>query len=82
MLGIENIYQNGDRRGGYSGPFRYLAFYLALPSTNGQPEKERDWPVTIPRPDGSVIFMVFVAAQAHFERFEPTYAAMLKSVRF
>jgi hypothetical protein len=53
-----------------------------FPGANGHPDKERDWLVTIPRPDGSVIFMVFVASQSHFERFEPTYEAMLKSVHF
>ena len=53
-----------------------------FPGANGQPDKERDWLVTIPRPDRSVIFMVFVASQSHFERFEPTYETMLKSVHF
>jgi len=51
-------------------------------SINGKPEKERDWLVTVPQPDGSVIFMVFVAPQSHFERFQPTFESMLKSVRF
>ncbi|HTT22411.1 MAG TPA: M48 family metallopeptidase [Candidatus Sulfotelmatobacter sp.] len=53
-----------------------------FPGANGQPDKERDRLVTIPRPDGSVIFMVFVAGQTYFDQFEPTFAAMLKSVRF
>jgi len=53
-----------------------------FPAANGQPEKERDWLVTIPMRDGSVIFMVFVAPQSEFARFQPTYEAMLKSVRF
>lgn len=51
-------------------------------SINGKPDKERDWLVTIPQPDGSVIFMVFVAPQSHYESFQPTFEAMLKSVRF
>jgi len=38
--------------------------------------------VTIPRPDGGVIFMVLVAPQWHFDRCQPTFEAMLKSVRF
>ena len=49
---------------------------------NGKAEKERDWLVTVPQRDGSVIFMVFVAPQSHFDRFQPTFEAMLKSVRF
>lgn len=51
-------------------------------ATNGKAEKERDWLVTVPQRDGSVIFMVFVAPQSHFDRFQPTFEAMLKSVRF
>ena len=51
-------------------------------AANGQPQEERDWLVTVPQPDGSVIFMIFVAPQSHFERFQPTYEAMLKSVQF
>jgi hypothetical protein len=51
-------------------------------SINGKPEKERDWLVTIPQSDGSVVFMVFVAPQSNYDRFQPTFEAMLKSVRF
>lgn len=51
-------------------------------AANGQPQKERDWLVTIPQRDGSVIFMVFVAPQSQFDRFQATYEAMLKSARF
>ena len=51
-------------------------------AANGQPQKERDWLVTVPRGDGSVIFIVFVAPQPDFDRFRPTYEAMLRSVGF
>src|SRR6516165_4626496 len=53
-----------------------------FPAANGQSQKERDWLVTVPQRDGSVIFMVFVAPQPDFDRFQPTYEVMLKSVRF
>jgi len=56
-----------------SSPFR---------AANGQQQIERDWMVTLPQRDGSVIFMVFVAPQSEFARFQPTYEAMLKSVQF
>ena len=49
---------------------------------NGRHQKERDWLVTVPQRDGSVIFMVFVAPESDFDRFQPTYDAMLKSMRF
>ena len=51
-------------------------------AANGQHQKERDWLVTVPQHDGSVIFMVFVAPASDFDRFQPTYDAMLKSMRF
>jgi predicted Zn-dependent protease len=53
-----------------------------IPSPNGQPRRERDWLVTVPQRDGSVIFLVFFAPYSEFDRFEPTYAAMLKSLQF
>jgi beta-barrel assembly-enhancing protease len=53
-----------------------------FPTISGQHQKERDWLVTVPQRDGSVIFMVFVAPQSDFDRFQPTYEAMLKSLRF
>jgi hypothetical protein len=49
---------------------------------SGQPQAERDWMVTLPQRNGSVIFMVFVAPEAEFSLFEPSYQAMLKSMLF
>jgi len=59
-----------------------LHSFSPFPASNGQPQREQDWLVTIPQPSGSVIFMMFVAPQAQFDRFKPTYEAMLKSVQF
>ncbi len=53
-----------------------------FPDAKGQSQKERDRLVTIPRPDGSVIFLVFVAPESEFERLTPTFERMLKSVQF
>jgi hypothetical protein len=53
-----------------------------FPDADGQPQKERDWLVTVPTPDGAVIGLVFVAPQAQFERFRPTFESMLSSLRF
>jgi hypothetical protein len=53
-----------------------------FPTANGQPQKERDWLVTVPRPDGSVVYFVFVAPLSEFSRFRPAFDAMLQSVRF
>ena len=53
-----------------------------FPSTDGQTQKERDWLVTVPQRDGSVIIMVFVAPLSDFARLQSTYELMLKSVQF
>ena len=53
-----------------------------FPDAKGQPQKERDQLVTIPRPDGSVVFFVFVAPESEYQRLSPTFGKMLRSVRF
>jgi len=51
-----------------------------FPSAKG--EAERDWLVAVPQSNDVVLFFVFVAPQAEFNRFQPTYEAMVKSVKF
>jgi predicted Zn-dependent protease len=68
--------------GGIQGRSVTLQSVSPFPAANGQPQKERDWLVTVPQRDGSVIFMVFVGPQSHFEQLQPTYEAMLKSAQF
>jgi hypothetical protein len=51
-----------------------------ISGSNGQPLPERDWLVTVPRNDGSVVFLVFVAPQNDFDRLRPTYESMLRSL--
>ncbi len=52
-----------------------------FPDDKGQPQKERDWLVTVPRGDGSALYFVFVAPQSQFDRFRPAFESMLRSVR-
>jgi hypothetical protein len=68
--------------GGVEGRSTFLRSPSPFPDANGQTQPERDWLVTVPRHDGSVIFMIFVAPQADFDRLQPTYQAMVKSVQF
>jgi Zn-dependent protease with chaperone function len=51
-------------------------------TSDGGQQKERDWLVTVPQPDGSVIFFVSVVPQSEFSRLKPTFESMLQSVRF
>ena len=68
--------------GGIEGRSTFLRSPSPLSDANAQAQQERDWLVTVPRHDGSLIFMIFVAPQSEFDHFRPTYEAMLKSVRF
>lgn len=52
-----------------------------VPDANGQQQKELDWLVTVPHRDGSVIFLIFVAPEAEFAKFQTTFTAMLKSLQ-
>jgi beta-barrel assembly-enhancing protease len=67
--------------GAMEGRSMMLESSSPFPDANGQPQVERDWLVTMPQRDGSVIFMVFVAPQSDFAHLQPTYEAMLKSVQ-
>lgn len=51
-------------------------------TADGQPQKERDWMVTLPQQDGSVMYFVFVAPKSEFSRFKPTFDNMLRSLQF
>jgi Zn-dependent protease with chaperone function len=68
--------------GGVEGRSTFLRSPSPFPDSNGQTQPERDWLVTVPMRDGSMIFMIFVAPQADFDRLQPTYQAMVKSVQF
>lgn len=67
--------------GGVQGRSVMLQSPSPFADDQGQPQKERDWLVTVPRNDGTVLYMVFVAPQSQFDRFRPTFESMLKSVR-
>jgi hypothetical protein len=68
--------------GGKEGRSTFLRSPSPFPDANGQPQPERDWLVTVPQGDGSMIFMILIAPEADFAALKPTYEAMLKSVQF
>jgi Zn-dependent protease with chaperone function len=67
--------------GGVEGRSTFLHSSSPFPDANGQTQQERDWLVTVPRSDGSMIFMVFVAPEIDFARLQPTFDSMLKSLQ-
>ena len=48
---------------------------------NGKPLPERDWLVTVPRPQGGLLYLVFIAPQKDFNQLSPTYQKMLQSLQ-
>jgi len=48
---------------------------------DGQPLPERDWLVTLPRRDGGLLYLVFVAPEQDFSELHPVYQRMLDSLR-
>ena len=47
---------------------------------NGQQLRERDWLVTLPREDGSVMYLLFISPDRDFSRLRPTFEHMLRTV--
>lgn len=67
---------------GIQGRSQMMQSTSPFPDANGQPQRERDWLVTVPRPDGSLVYFVFVAPEADWNQFTSAFKSMLKSVRF
>ena len=68
--------------GGVQGRSLMMESTSPFPSSSGNSQKERDWLVTAPASDGSVVFFVFVSPQSEFERLRPTFESMLRSAQF
>ena len=68
--------------GGKEGRSTVLRSPSPFPNANGELQAERDWLVTVAQGDGSLIFMIFIAPEVDFPQLQPTYEAMLKSIRF
>ena len=52
-----------------------------LSSQDGQAVPERDVLLTLQRRDGSVLWMLFIAPEPHFNALEPTFQKMIQSLR-
>jgi len=48
---------------------------------NGKPARERDWLITLPRPSGGLLYMVFIAPENTFAQLRPTFQHMLQSLQ-
>ena len=74
---IQSISVNGAAAGSVE-----LETVSMMPDAAGKAQAERDWLVAVPRRDGSVVMIVFVATQRYFEQMRPTFEKMLGSVQF
>jgi hypothetical protein len=68
--------------GGVRGRSVMMESTSPFPTSSGQQQRERDWLVTLPQQDGSVMYFVFVSPKAEYERLKPTFDTMLRSLRF
>lgn len=48
---------------------------------DGQPKSERDWLVTLPRSDGTCLYLIFIAPEDDFDELRPTYQKMLDTLQ-
>ena len=48
---------------------------------SGGPLVEEDWLVTVPRPDGQLQYMIFVAPDHDFSMLQPAFEDMVQSFR-
>jgi hypothetical protein len=48
---------------------------------NGRPAQERDWLVTTKRPDGSLLYLVFISPDKDFNSLRPTFEQMLRTLQ-
>jgi hypothetical protein len=48
---------------------------------NGRLAQERDWLVTTKRPDGSLLYLVFISPDKDFNSLRPTFEQMLRTLK-
>lgn len=48
---------------------------------SGKSVAERDWLITLQRPEGGMLHVVFIAPEAQFQQLQPTYQKMLDSLQ-
>ncbi|HET9741954.1 MAG TPA: M48 family metallopeptidase [Terriglobales bacterium] len=70
----------GIRVNGVAGRSADLIGTSPIRGSNGKPESERDWLVSIQRQDGTLLYLVFIAPEKQFDQLRPTYEQMLRTV--
>jgi hypothetical protein len=88
---IQNLQQTNPGLRVYESPRKIsvagtdgLATMLAgnSPMKEGdQPVPERDWLITVSKPQGGMLYVVFIAPEKQFAQLQPTYQKMLESLQ-
>ncbi len=69
------------RVNGVSGKSVDLVGVSPIKDPQGKTLEERDWLVTLPRRDGSVLYLIFICPDKDFGSMRPTFEAMLRTVQ-
>ncbi len=69
------------RVNGVSGKSADLIGSSPIKDSQGSVTRERDWLITFPRKDGSLLYVVFISPDRDFSQLRPTFEQMLKSLR-
>jgi Zn-dependent protease with chaperone function len=80
-----NIQQGGQLApitvNGVQGAQVKLVSPSPLVDQSGQPAEETDQLVAVPRPDGTLLYLVFIAPSRDFPQLAPTYEQMLRTLQ-
>ncbi len=69
------------RVNGVSGKSADLIGSSPIKDSQGSVTRERDWLVTFPQRDGSLLYVIFIAPDRDFGQLRPTFEQMLRSLR-
>jgi beta-barrel assembly-enhancing protease len=69
------------RVNGVAGRSEDLVGVSPVRDSQGSAISERDWLVTLPRNDGSLLYVVFISPDTDFSRLRTTFEQMLRSLR-
>jgi hypothetical protein len=69
------------RVNGVAGRSEDLVGVSPVRDSQGSAISERDWLVTLPRNDGSLLYVVFISPDSDFSHLRTTFEQMLRSLR-
>lgn len=74
-------HDEGIRINGVAGRSVDLIGTSPIKDAQGKALEERDWVVTMPRKDGSVLYLIFISPDKEFGAMRPAFEAMLRTLQ-